>query len=397
MRCYPLYAARALTLFTLVVLCSHSFILVRAETSPSSSVSPASTLPSSSVSPSTSSLSAPVSTGDSKGSSSSAPGSSANSSVPSPSGSPSSSGTGSSAVPPSPSPSSSPVNSSSSLSPTPSSSSSSAASVSLSSASSSSSSSSSPSSLPSSVSSFKPAPSLVTNGHFGPSTTSLTVPATEPIGSPNSQPISSSTPGFSAGAAVSTSATSSDSSKSFFDNKGAIAGTFTVVALLGAGAIAAITMYVMRRRHRLNDEEEEAYFEKLSEPGEYGNNSSFFGGNPSAAEVATSVAPDQAARFGTADSAGSLDDPQVYPMDYPPGTALARAATQRGPYQYTGQFGTGADYGYPAQPPALRAHPFADPINVQRQGVAPPVTYWGNEDVTHAPEEQDMVYTGVAQ
>jgi len=155
-------------------------------------------------------------------------------------------------------------------------------------------------------------------------------------------------------------------------------------------------MYVMRRRHRFDEDEEAAYFEKLPEPSVFDSSATFAGASPGATAPRMSTGPsaylDGMAHSGTADS---MNDPQVYPMDYPPGTALARAATQKGQYQYTGQYGGYADDAYPTHPPALGAHPFADPMNANQPGRAPPVNFHGAEHATNTFEPD--AYTGVAQ
>ncbi|EMD40908.1 hypothetical protein CERSUDRAFT_111494 [Gelatoporia subvermispora B] len=404
MRYCSAYAARALTFFTIVILYSHSFTPVLAQATGSSSESStalssvsnlqhqsSSTTPGSSVGLATSSSHTP-STG-------SVPLSAKSSAPPTQSSEPASTSSSPASSSPSPNSDTNAVSSTSTPSSSqgvPSATSSSSAPLT---------SSSSPSSVATSSASSSSGTVIslasegVSSAHSGATVTAANTPPAGQTTSLPTSPNQNQLPSSSAIGAAAETGISSASSKSFFDNKGAVAGTFTVVALLGVGAVAAIVMYVMRRRHRFDDEEEAAYFEKIPDANDFSNSSSFLGGSPRTTvpttAAGTSAYPDRTTHYGTSANGDTMDDPQVYPMDYPPGTALARAATQRGAYQYTGQLG-GVDYGYPPQPAALGSHPFADPVNVQQPGGAPPVTFQGAEYVMDTPYD-DAVYTGVAQ
>ena len=214
---------------------------------------------------------------------------------------------------------------------------------------------------------------------------------------------------------------------SFFDNKGAVAGVFSVVGIVAVGALITAVVLAKRRAARLQDEEDMAYFEKY--PGPDANRSasptSFTGtgtgvgvGGYDAADAshdaplahaATDAYPDRATHFGLP-TMEEYAQPQPmdfsnHGIDYPPGmsydpTGMAYnpagmaynpagmaynpAGMAYNPAQYGGYeggYGTGAvgvqqqlqqDAYY--QPPSRSpTHPYADPSNSMRVAGAPPV------------------------
>lgn len=198
---------------------------------------------------------------------------------------------------------------------------------------------------------------------------------------------------------------------SFFDNKGAVAGTFSVVGVVVVGAIIVAILYAKRRAARLQDEEDMTYFEKYNAGNDNMNDGvgemSFGNDNPNEAQMTTHAAqdayPDRSMHYGlpTMDEYAQ-PQPMGIPygaaapvvatgagMEYPAGTAYARAQAQQGQqYQYEG-YGTAAATGYgqdyntqgqyqdayyeSRQSPSSPTHPYADPRNSPRQEGAPAV------------------------
>lgn len=202
-----------------------------------------------------------------------------------------------------------------------------------------------------------------------------------------------------------------------------MAGTFTVVAIIGLAIVTYIVYKVIKRRSRVRDEEDDVFFEKYNRESEPPLNNSNTGPSDSSYNVATTAAapdayPDRAMHYGStaaavsaydnqqhyggtaaavsaynnqqqygapANGASAYDNPQQYGVEYPPGTAYAAAAQGGGQYQYTGQAGGyDATAGYAAS--NGQAHPFADPTNNTRNATAPPIAY-----------AQDAYYTGTAR
>ena len=202
---------------------------------------------------------------------------------------------------------------------------------------------------------------------------------------------------------------------SFFDNKGAVAGVFSVVGVIVAGGILWAIIYAKRRAARLQDEEDMTYFEKYEAPN---NNStaSFNDGaqgpepemsyagsggargmdvndEPLATHAAMDAYPDRATHFGlpTMDEYAQPSDMGLHfgnaGVDYPPGT-VPNAGVEYppgmsyDPAQYAGYEG---GYGYTAtehQQPYYDSsnlaatsptHPYANPSNSPRMPAAPPV------------------------
>ncbi|KAI0677026.1 hypothetical protein C8Q78DRAFT_61236 [Trametes maxima] len=200
-------------------------------------------------------------------------------------------------------------------------------------------------------------------------------------------------------------------SKGFFDNKGAVAGTFSVVGIVAVGAIIVAILYAKRRAARLQDEEDMTYFEKYPNPhadGYDAHEASFGNDQPGEAEIMTHAAPgaypDRSTHYGPS---GMEEFSQAQPVDYsytntagvgagahyPPGTAYARAQAQQGQqYQYDA-YGTDystaqyqeAYYDTSRHSPSSPSHPYADPRNSPRQDGAPAVQqpYASSHDLGH--------------
>ncbi|KAI0772016.1 hypothetical protein BD413DRAFT_604146 [Trametes elegans] len=188
----------------------------------------------------------------------------------------------------------------------------------------------------------------------------------------------------------------SASKKGFFDNKGAVAGTFSAVGVVALGAVVAAVIYAKRRAARLQDEEDMTYFEKYnganadSHDG-HGGDISFGNDHTSDTQVMTHAAadayPDRSMHYGlptmedyTQPAAASTEygayGASAAGMEFPAGTAYARAQAQQGPYQYDGY---GADYSAQyqhahyqeayydnSQAQDSSSHPYADPRNSPR-------------------------------
>ena len=171
-------------------------------------------------------------------------------------------------------------------------------------------------------------------------------------------------------------------SHSFFDNKGAVVAVFVIVGLVGLAGIFMVVTYFMRRRNRRREEEDEEYFEKYNEPSPIHHRSqsagftNYGGLGQSATDLTTTPAgpgayPDRSVHYGVTDNGTGIayDQPQGG-VEYPPGTAFAAAATQRGQYQYQPH---GAPYTTGQLPPSPLSHPFAHPVNLAQTGGAPAV------------------------
>ncbi|TBU49033.1 hypothetical protein BD309DRAFT_986841 [Dichomitus squalens] len=416
MRCCSASAARVLTLFCIALFSSQSLLLVNAEPSTSAldlpfigsegsptSTSATPTTTSITVVPTTSSSSSQVTTASpTSTTSSSTHSSSTSSSVHSKSSS------------------TAPLPATSSTS----SSSSSSSSVSSSSSSSSTSVSSSSSSASSTTSASSSSPSSTTSVTSASHTSTVTfVAAATTHALPTDTSLTSFTWSTSASPTATDAALSgtSASSKGFFDNKGAVAGTFSVVGVVVVGGIIAAIIYAKRRAARLQDEEDMTYFEKYEAP----NNSSMASFNdgahgsepemsyaghggaremdvnaePLATHAAVDAYPDRATHFGlpTMEEYAQPSDMGLSfgnaGVDYPPGMA-PNAGVEYPPgmaYNPTQYGGYEGGYGYAAtqhqQPyydpsnlaPAPATHPYANPSNSPRMTAAPPVQqqYYG--------------------
>ncbi|KAI0332415.1 hypothetical protein GY45DRAFT_1320921 [Cubamyces sp. BRFM 1775] len=245
-----------------------------------------------------------------------------------------------------------------------------------------------------------------------PSTTSSIPPATQPsktlvvgsdsTGQANNGQDTTTYNWLSSTASATGAAAAGDvsaSSKGFFSNKGAVAGTFTVVGVVALGAVFVGIIYAKRRAARLQDEEDMTYFEKYNGPNTDNHDGgpgdlSFGNDNPSEAQIMTHAAPDAYPDRSMHYGLPTMEEyTQPQPMNfsydaaaagvgYPAGTAYARAQAQQGQYQYDGQTGAyGADYSAqyqeayydPRRSPSSPTHPYADPRNSPRAEGAPPV------------------------
>ncbi|KAH9939974.1 hypothetical protein B0H21DRAFT_824935 [Amylocystis lapponica] len=371
MRCCAVPTARILTLISLALISARSFHVANAQSSPALSDIGLSPPPSSPSVDTPSSTPAPtVTPTDSTGGSSSfsAPSSPTDSSQ-TPSQPPSDSAfpTGSSIS-----------SSSSAFSPAFSSSSSSyvaPSSSSFSSSSSSSFSSSSSSSVSLSSSSSAPTSSSTpATVVLSPSTGVSSVHQPSPTGYtaiPTGSGISNLSAAGEAPSSTSSATSSGASSKGFFSHTGAVAGVFTVVGLALIGTFVGTISYC-KRRQRLQDDEDAAYFEK--EPDFVHQNESFSGPDtPSITDLTMPATagdyPDRATHYGDMPA----EDP-TYGMNYPRGTAYAAAAAGGGQYQYTGQStGYGEQYSAYYSSSTSPQHPYANPSNSYNPGGAPPV------------------------
>lgn len=160
------------------------------------------------------------------------------------------------------------------------------------------------------------------------------------------------------------------------------------MALVVIGIIIASTIFLKRRRRR-RDEEDEVYFEKYQSEPRLNDSSPNLGTIPGLGESTHDLAavharadayPDRAIHHGWTAADMEYNSPQEYGVEYPPGTAYAAAQSQHQghQYQYAGQTGTAysnANQGYGATSRTSPGpHPFADPNNVARRPVAPPVS-----------------------
>ncbi|RDX53683.1 hypothetical protein OH76DRAFT_1141495 [Lentinus brumalis] len=210
---------------------------------------------------------------------------------------------------------------------------------------------------------------------------------------------------------------------SFFDNKGAVAGVFSVAAIVVFGAIITAIVLAKRRAARLQDEEDMTYFEKYPNPQENNRSASptsFTGGfdnlnstDTPMSHAATDAYPDRAMHYGLPTMA-EYNQPQPMEInfnnavDYPPGMAYnpaqyggyegaygnAAAAQQYAGYQggqqqqYAGGYEGGQQYAggydaaaaqqdaYYAQPSHSPTHPYANPSNSPRGAGAPAVQHY---------------------
>jgi len=164
-------------------------------------------------------------------------------------------------------------------------------------------------------------------------------------------------------------------------NKGAVAGTFTVVALAAIGAIAGLAFFFIRHHRRQKEAEEvDEYFDKLPSLGQHHAPADRF--SPDLIPPTTFNGA-YAARDDRQGSNDVFHDSPNYTLDFPPelgsfsgsrpvsaapGTAYAAAIAHEGPYQYTGRSAQGYDNGgTTAIGAALIATPHSPERAVQRQ------------------------------
>ncbi|KAA1466702.1 hypothetical protein DENSPDRAFT_876741 [Dentipellis sp. KUC8613] len=212
-----------------------------------------------------------------------------------------------------------------------------------------------------------------------------------------------------------------NSSKGFFHNPGAVAGTFVTIGVLALIVIVVVgTRFVRRRRaaRRMSDEDDAAYFEPkfpvnhtYSDIGDSSHSRPDLGSGPLGAS-ATSVAaapataeayPDRAIHYGhSPDARANVYTPTDYGIAYPPGTTFAPQNEEPAPNNEDA-YDPYSAYS-PANPepvyhePAYRVHkpsplaesstaathPFADPVNVRTPRAAPPVSYRSDSQYSHS-------------
>lgn len=163
--------------------------------------------------------------------------------------------------------------------------------------------------------------------------------------------------------------TGSSSSTGFLQNKGAVAGTFTVVGLAAVAAISILAFSLYKRyRRRQDNEEVDEYFDKLPSLGQHNLENSR--ASPELIPPST-FNHSYATRDGYHRSGDPFNAPRpTHGLDFPPemtsfgesrppsfapGTAYAAAMAQEGPYQYTGRSAHGHNDGTTAIGAALIA------------------------------------------
>ncbi|KAI0700757.1 hypothetical protein BC835DRAFT_1326273 [Cytidiella melzeri] len=176
----------------------------------------------------------------------------------------------------------------------------------------------------------------------------------------------------SSSGAPSETAVSAAAGSSFSKNKGAIAAVATIASLMGVAIVGYVVFKLVRRQSRLRDEEEDVYFEKYQEqdpPFQSGGaNESSYNIASATQPASTAAYPDRSMHYGAPPpTQQAYADPQQYGMQYPPGTAYAAAAYGT-PYLYHGD---GGGYGAASAP---GNHPFAHPENSGRPLAAPRVS-----------------------
>jgi hypothetical protein len=138
---------------------------------------------------------------------------------------------------------------------------------------------------------------------------------------------------------ISASAAPVDAASSgFWANKGAVAGIFTVVALIGIVLLFMARHCIARkRRHaRYRRQDEEAYFEKSAqqhgEPGDSGLDEAEASMTNIMTPASTDAYPDRQIHFGatTPQVPEVTYAPQDYGIEYPPGTNYHQAEFQYG-------------------------------------------------------------------
>jgi len=142
---------------------------------------------------------------------------------------------------------------------------------------------------------------------------------------------------ISASAAPDTSAPSG-----FWTNKGAVAGTFTVVSLIGIVLLFVCHNHIARRRRhaRYRREDEEAYYEKAAQqqsaPGDSGLEEAEASMTNIMTLASTDAYPDRRIHFGaTTPQAGEVAyTPQNYGIDFPPETNYQANASNGQPSHF---------------------------------------------------------------
>ena len=169
-------------------------------------------------------------------------------------------------------------------------------------------------------------------------------------------------------------------SSGFFNNKGAVGATFSIIGILGGLAVIMTVLTIMKRRRRRRGRgryaiEDEEFFEKYpsGDPNEpvphlppgFGSGSaaaSITDFNMSAAPV--DAYPDRTIHYGQSNPDAVLN-PVDYGIAYPPGAANSTPANgNRSAYEESG-----SEYSVPSA-----SHPFAAPANTSGPTAAPQVS-----------------------
>jgi hypothetical protein len=181
----------------------------------------------------------------------------------------------------------------------------------------------------------------------------------------------------------------------FWANKGAVAGTFTLVTLILIGIFVVVGANLMkrrrpRRRRRHHRRHVEDIYEKHPTPGP---NSGVVnavedpepGMTDLTAQVPMSAYPSHEVHYGGTDPSQQMYQPQQYNTEYPPGTMYNDQQQphyeqqQSDQYDYDYSVYAGYEEGaahdqYPQQESSYTpTHPFADPRHSPAPGQAPPV------------------------
>ena len=166
---------------------------------------------------------------------------------------------------------------------------------------------------------------------------------------------------------------------SFFSNKSAVAGVFSVVGIIGVLILIAIIQKIVRSRRRRYDEEDTFINNEFKPQNDYADSPPASELGHGALQSATDGAyPDRSTHYGL--SAYDDTQPRDSIVEYAKGTAIAAARHQEGPYQYGGQteaYGsnfTNAHYqtqfaGVPGN------YASADPYSIARPGTAAPMNH----------------------
>ena len=166
---------------------------------------------------------------------------------------------------------------------------------------------------------------------------------------------------------------------SFFSNKSAVAGVFSVVGIIGVLILIAIIQKIIRCRRPRYDEEDTYINKDFKSQNDYTDSPPASELGHGALQSATDGAyPDRSTHYGL--SAYDDTQPRDSIVEYARGTAIAAARHQDGPYQYGGQTGayggnfTNAHYQAQfADVPGNYAS--ADPYSIARPGTAAPVSH----------------------
>ncbi|KDQ64333.1 hypothetical protein JAAARDRAFT_187676 [Jaapia argillacea MUCL 33604] len=189
-------------------------------------------------------------------------------------------------------------------------------------------------------------------------------------------------------------------SKGFFQSPGEVAATFTIVGLIGVCLAFAGFKYLNKRRRRMREEDEE-FFEKDRHFNDHNHDMTEahsssavgYGGVGSSADVVAPASvdayPSRDVHYGPPptqayNQQSARYTPSAYGISYPPNAAYGSAAPRDGQYQQSGYATNDYNQAYyqtdssqlqhpgsSTSPPP--SHPYADPTLLARSGGAPPV------------------------